>query len=154
MNTSDLNMEMSNNKNFTKVPFKKEKLNYYTRISLYKDMLKYEPRMWTRNYHLFRLWTNIFTVNFTIYCSYKIYYKFCNKNEGFMSSIRRSHKMKFVLFSIILIDSISIYLNYFKLHDFVYDTYYSHISDEDFVKMHDSIVKFKKMKEQDHYQMK
>lgn len=154
MNTSHLNDEMSKKKSLTKVPFKTERLDYHIRLTLYKDMLKYEPRMWTRNHHLFRLWTNTFSANFTIYCLYKIYYNYYNKKEGFILSLKRSHKMKFILSSLIVIDSFSIYLNYFKLHEYVFDNYYSHISDEDLVRMHDSIVKIKQLKENDHYQMK
>jgi hypothetical protein len=144
------NSESSKNKNSYTY---KEKLNYDLRFSLYKDMLRYEPRIWTKNHHLIRLWTNTFTINFTIYCAYKIYYKFYNKNVGFLISLKNSHKMKFVIISMLVIDSFLIYLNYFKLDEHIYDRYYSNISDEDYLKMHESIVTVKKLKQQDHYQV-
>lgn len=131
----------------------KEKLNYNLRFSLYKDMLRNEPRIWTRNHHLIRLWTNTFTINFTIYCAYKVYYKFYDKNLGFLISFKNSHKMKFVLISMLLFDSFLIYLNYFKLDDYIYERYYSNISDEDYLKMHESIVTVKKLKQEDYYQV-
>ena len=78
-----------------------------------------------------------------------MYYKYYNKNEGLLNSFASSNRMKLLFLSTILVDSLLIYLNYVKLDEYVYDRYYSEISDENFIKMHDTLVTRKKLKNQD-----
>ena len=154
MNTGVQNHQSSDLAKINGLSIIPDKLNYGTRLTLYKSMLKHEPRIWTRNHHLIRLWTNTFTVNFSIYCLYKIYYNYYNKSLGFFDSIKNSHKIKLLLITMILVDASLIYLNYFKLHDYVYGRYYSHIPDIEYLGMYDSIVTLKQIKKQDFYQSK
>jgi hypothetical protein len=142
---------MSNFNPYKNIENNSGKLNYNIRFTLYKEMAKIEPRMWTRNNHAFRMFSNCFMINFSFFIIYRIYYRHYNPNIGLIQSFIKSNRIKFLLLSMIFVDIGIIYLNYFKLDKYIYNTYYAQLKDEEILQMYEGIVKVKQIKNNDIY---
>jgi hypothetical protein len=115
------------------------RINFLQRFQMYREMKEIEPRMWTREHHLMKMLSISFGINFTIYGIYKSYYSFYNPSIGFMDSFLNSHKMKFILFSVVTVDFLIFYFNSNYIHQMIYRDYYSTISNKDFYQMYEGM---------------
>jgi len=114
------------------------------RFEMYKQLVKLEPRMWTKNHHLIRMFTNSLTINMTIFAIYKIYYKYYMPDIGLVGSILQSNKMKIMISSIFIINGLLFYFNYSILHELIYESYYSHLTNKDFYIMYENMISSKR----------
>jgi hypothetical protein len=119
---------------------------FMDRFLMYKEMTKYEPRMWTKNHHIIYVGTNIFMATFFIYSFIKIYYSY---SFGFVENIKVSSKNKFLLASTLIILPLGYLVNNKYLDHFIYDKYYNSdlVTDSEFLKMYDELVSVKKLKD-------
>ena len=108
------------------------------RVKLYKEMKYIEPRIWSREHHLMRMLSLAFSVNFTIYSLWRIYY-----NTNYLSKFLNR---KIWILTMLIVNTSVFYFNIFLIHKLAYDEYYKDLTDEEFYSMYESLVFSQKKK--------
>jgi hypothetical protein len=116
-----------------------EQIKLLRRYNLYKELCLIEPRMWTKNHHLLHMLTNTFIFNFTIFGIYKIYYKLYDPEVGMIETLMRSNRFKIFIIGIITTNISLVYLNYIYLPKYVYEEYYSQLTNDEFYEMYHNL---------------
>ena len=62
--------------------------SYKKRFNMYLKLARKDSRIWTREHHYIRIFTNIFMVNFTLTVLYNLYY---SSNIGSYANLRKTN---------------------------------------------------------------
>jgi len=138
-----MEFNLTNNINEEKEEFN---FGYLKRYSMYFEMLKYEPRIWTRDHHFYKMASISFAINTTLYCFYKCYYSFYSPSIGLFDSIILNHKMKLLLAFTIGIDLLVYKFNNKYLHKMIYNEYYKEVPNNEYYEMYEEILRKNKLK--------
>lgn len=110
----------------------------YTKIerkSLFKKMSRKEPKTWKTDHHIKRVFGDIIIINLNFFLVFKIYYRFCNPQLTYYQNIKKSLRLKLMLFSISFLDLLYFNYSYRILPDQIYTQNYEHLTDQQFIQL-------------------
>ena len=122
------------------------KLSDNKRYNMYKEMLKYEPKIWRQEHHIVKVLVNVLMGNLALFMFYKLYYHCYDIKFPFYKSLLKPRFMFWTLMAVGVNYSL-IYLNYSYLPKLIYEDFYSKaiISDTDFLDLYDHLVTKEKL---------
>jgi hypothetical protein len=120
--------------------------SYLKRFNMYYEMLKYEPRIWNREHHFYKMASISFAINSTLFCFYKCYYSYYSPSLGLFDSILLNHKIKLLLTITIGIDLLVFKYSNEYLHKMIYDKYYKKVPNNEYYEMYEEILRKNKLK--------
>jgi hypothetical protein len=116
------------------------------RFKMYKEMLKYDSRVWRHEHYIAKVLINVFMGNFSMVMIYKLYYHHFDIKNSFLKSLIKPRFLFWTAFTL-CVNSSLIYLNYFILPKAIYEEFYSKavLNDTDFQDLYDHTVTKKKL---------
>jgi hypothetical protein len=111
------------------------------RYAMYKEMLKYDPRIWRQEHHIVKVLINVLIGNYTMFMIYKLYYNHYDSTRPLLHSLLKP-KFIFLTMTTIAIDAALFHFNYIHLPKLVYEEFYSKeiVPDIDYLDLYDHIV--------------